>query len=696
MDLSKFSDEDLIALKEGDLSKLSDAGLMYIKQLQGSKDFDSTIATPEKPSIPVKMGMGMNDFYQGAKQKYLNWTDPVAAAEYTADKNAERARYTAGRAAAGETGFDGWRMLGNVATPTALIGGGQTALGRFGIGAVQGAIGGYGNFSADNTETGNATQAGLGSVLGGTLNAAAPSVVRGITAGAQWLKNAAGDALGTLKSPQALAYQLTGKIPVQVELTLKQNLSGGGVNWNNLDAEVKKQLIDDGVSILTKTGKFEGPEVENLIRKTNLVAQGFTPTKGMVTRNPVDWTIERNLQKGETAGAVLGDSITKVDQANQNAARTGLRTLAEKTQGTGGSSYSTGKAAFTTIQKIADDSQKAVSDVYGEIRKVHGDKSGITMDNVTAFLDDIKDSAYADKLYSTIKTKMESMADPETGTLTVKQAEELRKWIGKVVPKTEFGAADAKRAIDADVLASAGEDFFKGARKAAMERFQRLHNPAIQKVLDTAGELGEDKTAMNWVEQQVIKGGPGDIQKLKEVLTSTDYGKKGGAELWNNIRRRTMEWLADQAEGQQGGVSGTNFNKAIEKLGEDRLQAIFKADEIAAIQKFQQALESATVEPFGSAPNRSNTAPALAAMLRKLGIGRNLPMVGPVVGQQIEASAEGMAKSKLLATALKAEPVDTSARDAAQEATKKRLARLLANRSGLGAVPAAAYQSTQD
>jgi hypothetical protein len=291
---------------------------------------------------------------------------------------------------------------------------------------------------------------------------------------------------------------------------------------------------------------------------------------------------------------------------------------------------------------------------------------------------------------------MESMADPQTGTLTVKQAEELRKWIGKVVPKTEFGASDAKRAIDADVFASAGEDFFKGARSGAMERFQKLHNPAIQKVLSTAGELGEDKTAMNWIDQQIIKGGPGDIEHLKGVLNSPEYGGKGGKELWNNIRRRSVEWLTESAQGQQGAISGTNFIKAIDKLGEDRLRVLFNADELGQIAKFKNALEAATVEPFGSAPNRSNTAPALAAMLRKMAVGQNIPVIGPMVSQQIQAGAEGMAKGQLLANAVKASPIDTTARDIAQDKTAKKLARLLANRSGLGATPAAAYQASKD
>lgn len=694
-DLTQLSTEDLLALRNGNLGQVSTEGLLLLKGQPPAEK-------PEPPNPAVKMGRGMMDFYQGAKQKYLNWTDPQAAKTYTDEVNNQQQQYSAARAANGDTGFDWWRMGGNVATPPALIGGGQTALGRALYGAIQGGASGYGNFSNSNNAIDNATHAAIGTAAGGVLNAAAPYVVSGATKLAQGVKNFGGDLLDKVTSGPALSYSLMGKIPVQVEVALKQELAGNGmqgINWNNLDDQVKRQLIDDGVNILSKTGNFTGEDVANLLRKTNLIGQGFTPTKGMVTRNPRDWTVERNLQKGEASDAIIGDSITGIDNANQNAARTRLAQLANETGGMSGNAYATGKQAFSTIKQIEKDSQKAVSDLYGQVRQQVGDQNGIGYKNLLGELDGLKDNAYASGLHDSVVARLDRLLGKDQ-TLTVSKAEELRKFLGTLpdnVSGVDLGGFKSRiqRAIDNDVIDSAGQDFFQGARSAARDRFQMLHNPAIQKVLKTAGDLGQDKTAMNWVDQQIIKGGPEDINQLRMVLESPEYAQQGGKALWDNIRRRTIEWLGSEAQGQQGGLSGSNFNKAIDKLGEDRLQSLFSPEERTMIERFRKALESATVEPFGSAPNRSNTAPALASLMRSLAIGKSVPWVNSVWVKPLEAAAESQAKGNMLATALKANPVDTSARDASQEKLREAMARMLMGRTGMGSIPAAWYQGAQ-
>jgi hypothetical protein len=695
-DLTKLSTEDLMALREGDLSKVSTEGLMHLKG-------QSQENMPEAPTAAVKAGRGMMDFYQGVKQKALNWTDPAAAKEYTDEVNKEQQQYSAARAAHGDTGFDWWRMGGNVATPTAAIGGGQTAMARMGYGALQGAMASYGNFSNKNDPTSNATSTLAGAGAGGVLNAAAPYVVSGVTKAAQGIKNAAGDLVDRFTSAPALSYSMTGKIPVQVELAIKQELTGNGMqglNWSNLDDQVKKQLVDEGVSILSKTGNFTGDDVANLLRKTNLIGQGFTPTKGMVTRNPRDWTVERTLQKSEVNDAVMGDSITSVDQANQSAARNRLSQLANETGGQSGSSYATGKQAFATIKQIERDSQKAVSDLYGQIRQKVGDQGGIEYKSLLGELDGLKDNAYASGFHDSIVSRLSRLLGKEQ-TLTINKAEELRKFIGTLpdnVSGVDLGGFKSRirDAIDNDVIASAGQDFFQGARAAARDRFQMLHNPAIQKVLKTAGDLGQDKTAMNWVKNQIIQGGPDDINHLRMVLEGPEYAQKGGKALWDNIRRRTMEWMGEEAKGQQGAISGSNFNKALDQLGEDRLQSLFSAEERTMIERFRKALESATVEPFGSAPNRSNTAPAFASLMRSLAVGKGTPWINSVWVRPLESAAEERTKGQLLATALKANPIDTTARDTAQAQLREKMARMLMGRTGMGAIPAAMYQGMQN
>lgn len=193
-DLTKLSDADLLALRSGDLSKVSDDGL---RMMAGKP-----AAQPEKaPTVAEKLGMGITDPIHGGAQLLTKMLpDSVVQAgnranNWIADKTGLVARlpeggvdqqvrqreadYQAKRAAAGESGFDGWRTGGNFvsgfAVPTA---GATTALGRVAAGAVNGAVGGglapvaSGDFWAQK-----GGQVAGGAAFGGAI----PGVVGGVS-----------------------------------------------------------------------------------------------------------------------------------------------------------------------------------------------------------------------------------------------------------------------------------------------------------------------------------------------------------------------------------------------------------------------------------------------------------------------------------------------------------------------------------
>jgi len=142
-DLTKLSDADLLALRSGDLSKVSDDGL---RMMAGKP-----AAQPEKaPTVAEKLGMGITDPIHGGAQllthvlpqgvvdagnKLNNWiADKTGLVAKLPERNVSslvtgqktgvdalvakrEADYQAKRAAAGESGFDGWRTAGNVISP---------------------------------------------------------------------------------------------------------------------------------------------------------------------------------------------------------------------------------------------------------------------------------------------------------------------------------------------------------------------------------------------------------------------------------------------------------------------------------------------------------------------------------------------------------------------------------------------------
>ena len=190
-----------------DFSKLTLEQLSAIiagKALPASPDaLDVAASTPEVPSALVRVGRGAADVTQGLKQKYLNWTDPEAAQQYTQEVNQDVANYEKGRkqGAPSGAGYDFLRLAGNVgmAAPVALVpGGGMGLVPRFLSGAGTGAAGGYAGFNPENTSTSNMINAGVGAAAGGVLNAAAPRIVEGVVSGAQFAKNKLAEGLRSL------------------------------------------------------------------------------------------------------------------------------------------------------------------------------------------------------------------------------------------------------------------------------------------------------------------------------------------------------------------------------------------------------------------------------------------------------------------------------------------------------------------
>lgn len=167
---------------------------------------DSATTQQEPLSRMEKFGKGITDPIAGGAQLLTNMLPKSvvdagnAANNWLADKTGlvarlpeggvdqqvrdQEAAYEARRKAQGESGFDGYRMLGNVASPVNLamaarIPAAATAAGRIGLGAAAGAAGGAlapvseGDFTDEKLK-----QVGTGAVVGGALPVVTGSIKR--------------------------------------------------------------------------------------------------------------------------------------------------------------------------------------------------------------------------------------------------------------------------------------------------------------------------------------------------------------------------------------------------------------------------------------------------------------------------------------------------------------------------------------
>ncbi len=176
MDMSKLSESDLQALAAGDMSKVSNEALTYLSGASPELRATAAPAAAKPPSIGEKVLRGMKDPLDGAAQLFEkvmpegfnsanrsvnNWLadktgllahmpTPLEATISGGKPGVEglianqETAYQNQRKAAGEEGLDGYRLLGNAASPVNLalaarLPAAASMAGRIGVGAAGGA-----------------------------------------------------------------------------------------------------------------------------------------------------------------------------------------------------------------------------------------------------------------------------------------------------------------------------------------------------------------------------------------------------------------------------------------------------------------------------------------------------------------------------------------------------------------------------
>lgn len=603
----------------------------------------STMTTPEKPTRWERFGAGASDVVDRLAQLTIAGGEALGLKGYpkglgdvmTAQSRDKSAEYEKGRGP--DAGFDGMRMLGNAAQLAPLAaapGGAPTALARMGAGAASGAAGGLLQFDPTNSIKGTAQNVGTGALAGAVLQPL-------IGLGADKLAKGAGNITARARG---YVERLRGNSAPQAILREVPDIA-------TAPPAVQRDLIAEAQRQIKQTGAMD---TEALARKANLLANDLTPTKSMVTRNPRDFTLERNLQKlsqspDETIAGV-GQELTGVYQRNDQALTNRLASLG----GRGGTQEANGMKVMGALDELADRSQKDVGQLYEAVRTSRGDQLASDARNLAATLDDLKDNAYAEKLVSSVTNKLRrfGMLDEQGAltnkTLTVTQAEELRKFVNKL--PNDFGKRDIIKAIDSDVLGGLGDDAFGGARKAAADRFSMLNNPATQRALNTYGELTQGKTAQNFIRSQVISGSEQDVGTL--ISTLKQLPQKQSDEALDALRSGVLQHLQDKAINPNSGkFSGAALSKAIKEIGEGKLQDILGAD-FAKLQSLSRAAVDATFEPAYSAVNHSGTAPMLLSLTQRT---RALPGVPILLNENVEKLAARSGYQRQLAETLKAQ-----------------------------------------
>lgn len=540
------------------------------------------------------------------------------------------------------------------------------------------------------------TSALLGPAVSATTNAfdRGRRLVDRVTSGASGVMEDLAGIRTALESGNEQQRQLARQA---LEAQLARDLENrGAVQWRELMPDAQGSMLRDAEASLRATGRIS-PEV--LQRTADFRALGMEGTLGASTRDPRLWQFEQNTSGVPgRAGQLLTDRFVADNQALTRSARD----LASRTGGQAGTPYGAGDRARQELLKKYDEMQAEVGGMYNDIRRSVGEQTGMRPERLLTMLDDLADEAASEPVVSSVRNRlkrlggMPSKEEPKAlvlgadgkplvtseapgGKLTVTQAEELRKFIGRLSDGNDPSVQRIKKelvdALDDDVFATRGADAFAAARAKARERFS-MYGARPLKAL-TEGKLVEDKIVGNITSMPVR-----DLEAWKNaMLSASPAGPSQGGAAWNDLRRQVLEGAIDSATAS-GKFLGRKFSDALDKIGPERLMILFSPQEVAQLETIRRAAWNTTVEVPFSRVNYSGTGAMLADLMQRMGLGQsiakganaatNVPVVGPLLspvtgvvrmaGEQMDRAATESAVRKVLGnTPLDVERAMTSA-----------------------------------
>lgn len=502
-----------------------------------------------------------------------------------------------------------------------------------------------------------------GSLIGGTEGAAIASgtgqdVGRGALVGAAIGGGAEVIGAGLNRILTPLVHKWFGKAA--------KALDDAGRPTPELNAAMEKEAVtiediinkaNEDISLPPQSGELT-PEkaAANAKRQEAFERFGLKPTEAQRTRDRALFTTQQDLYKtGGQITDVLNDQEYKLNQIMTGAVS--------------GTKGEVGAASNSVIDSVVNRSLKAdkrISDLYKDAAENAPKVMAIKFNNTAKFL---RGAASEDPLVTGLITALKGNLEKNgaltgfnpTGRVSVSSAEQFRKYANELYNSTNDRGRQLikqyKDAIDADVGAVMGEDFYKQARdaKSAFERgldrekFNKFDDRNVNLVRDILyNKVTPDDITNGVLTKAGSKYKAQDLAELKRYFYSADPEDFAASQkAWNDIRAQAMQSIKEAAFGgplNESGVkslSRAGLEKGIRGIGSDKFKVLFNADErkfLTDLAELSRYKEPPSGTMLGSGPTGQAVLKlAEDAQRRATGIfGVDIPIASAIKGRMAE------------------------------------------------------------
>lgn len=544
-----------------------------------------------------------------------------------------------------DSGFDWGRLAGNVVNPVTIMAapstGGASTVSQLALrGSMAGAVGGaLQPVTADDAESnfwGNkGSQAAIGAATGGV---ATPIVSK--------VANAAGRVAQSARDTVARRNIDREQIRVAAHNAARAN----GVNLQDVP-QAMREAVEDQVGRALRAGERLDPAA--IMRRVEAESVGLVGdaglTTGQVTRNPMQFTTERNMRGIEISTPQGRGNPIMQRFANQNQALTqrlddlGAANATEQTQA--------GQTLMDALRAVDAPRRAEVDALYTSARGMNSGRAaplerGTFSQMANA---ELEQGQWGRFLPPQVRELLNDVSSGQT-PFDVDAAVQIDSILSAVQRRAGQGSPEAsavgvvRNALQRTPLAQVGlpdggagqaaRQAFDAARGAARERFATIENtPALRASLD-------NEAPDNFVRRFLLNADARELQALREQIADNPEAMgQARAQIAAHLRRAAF------GENPTGDAtfSPNRYMQTLRQLGGQRLGAFFSPDEIQQMSTIGRVASYINSQPAGAAVNNSNTGSAVMDMLSKLTqspIIRNTPVIRGIANQVGEMQTE--------------------------------------------------------
>lgn len=549
----------------------------------------------------------------------------------------------------------GERVVGD-ATRMMAGAGGMGVAGRLAQGAA-GLPGQVGEFFAANPMQQIVSSIGAGGAGGAVREAGGGP---GMQAGAALLGGiaapigfSAGQSAANVAKAKLMPRQATQEVEQQIALTLRQQ----GIDWSAIPERIKQPMRAEVQQALS-TGRGLNPDAVRRLLDFRTV--GATPTRGMLTQDPVQITREMNLAKTGANSTDVG--LQRLPQLQNQNTNTLLGALDEMGAARALDDAAVGSQNIGALEGLIRGERGNVNSLYSAARDTSGRSASLDGANFSRRANQMLDQEMVGgALPQDVANNLNRIARGEV-PFTVDYAEQLKTVIGNLQRNSSDGNARTalglvRRALDEAPLVQAtganpgnlpavagsvptspavlGEQSiaaFNQARSANRQMMQRLEaNPALRAV-DDAISAARSNPELGTVADIV-----GSERFLTKYVLGGDVSPRHVQDLAAHVGPQGQQALRDAtiARLRSAATNGTNdvakfspasYNKALMNIGERKLLAMgFEPEDVRRLQAVGRVGTLMKSQPDGAAVNNSNS----GAML----VGRAMDLLDSVAGR---------------------------------------------------------------